>query len=713
MKKILLVGQLTDISGYGNAVRCYFNNLLELEEQGLIELFVFNYSFEENNGASEKELQEINKRSITKNLSHKWGFCSDPEEYKRVQKFMSNRDYEIVFYLFSDMLDFGVNNGSSKFHFQNPNVPEKSGDRFNIKELCMHSKGVYQCIAWESETIPHQWKNSLENKEIPLKKLFCACDWNRDTFSSLNIPSVTIPYSVGFEKEYDDEYYQKISNVTKDNFVFSSVFQWSNRKGVDILIKAFSLEFAENDDVCLILKTYINKAMKGADKNELNTFKRMIDSIQAPLLDKGKKIVPKFKIVIINDILEKKQINSIYKASDAFVLPTRGEGFCLPAAEAISYNLPVIVPNIGGHLGYMDIEESKHFLIDSKNEPCENMVNPLWSSIHSEWVEPSISSTRKKIRLAYENKDLCRETGIKQNKTMRNYLSKKRCVELLKEHILLDDKSDDTYSSPESEKHTKKNKIKEKLSSFKYNIINSDLDNKRAIEQMHNAFEGETCYILGCGPSLKDVNPNVLKDVMENNLVLTIKQAGLIAGKLSDFQIFNCCNISGYPSSPETIFVGQTDDLPFEVAKEVFWKNQEVNLSFNVSNNKDVKSTLAFNKNLDEWAIDKTLEERPWGPGIMYETVLFLAEYLGVSKIRTIGWDQQDPSNTKSWSHFYEDESKKHLLNPNQVPIEGEVDMAIKLSAIYHEWLQQRGIALEAMDSEFCFLDSSIPRYKL
>ena len=437
MKKLLLIGQMTDISGYGNAVRCYLDNLIELESEGLIDLKILNYSFEEKSGASASEMEEISKRSITKSLDHLAGMCRDEEEYKRVQEYMDGEDYEVLLYLTSDMLQFGEENGTSKFVFELKNHPEHSGPRFNLRQICKSSKAIYQCIAWESETVPTQWKTSLEDKTMPIKKLFCACDWNRDTFSNLDIPAVTIPYSVQFEEDYEEEYYQKIVNATKDKFVFSSVFQWSNRKGVDVLMKAFALEFATNDDVCLILKTYMNKAIKGAPKNELDNFKKMIENINSGLLHKTRKFIPKFKTIIVNEILSKKELNSIYKASDAFILPTRGEGFCLPVAEAISYNIPAIVPNIGGHLGYMDTSEDKNpFLIQSRTEPCENMKNPLWSSIDTEWVEPSVSSTRKKIRLAYENRDLCKKVGIEQNKTMRDYLSRTRCINLLREHIL-------------------------------------------------------------------------------------------------------------------------------------------------------------------------------------------------------------------------------------------------------------------------------------
>ena len=435
-KKILLIGQLTDISGYGNAVRCYLDNLIQLEKEELIELHTLNYSFEENIAASPTELDEIKKRSITNSIEHRAGMCEDQEEYDRIQKFINKKDYEVIFYLTSDMLVFGKDNDSSKFDLQIDGKPEHSGNRFNLKEICKHSKGVYQCIAWESETIPGQWARALKDEAIPVKKLLCACDWNRQSFSKLGIPAVTLPYSVGFVEDYDTSYYDKIKKATDGKFVFSSVFQWSNRKGVDILVRAFSLEFATNDDVCLLLKTYMNKAIKGAAKDEMKWFKDKMERLNSGLIHSTRKFIPKFKTIILNDLLSKPQLNSIYKASDAFILPTRGEGFCLPVAEAISYNVPAIVPEIGGHMGYINKEESSSLLIESRMEPCMNISNPFWSSITTEWVEPSLSSTRKKIRFAYENRDWIKSVGTFQNKTLRNYLSKERCVKLFKENIL-------------------------------------------------------------------------------------------------------------------------------------------------------------------------------------------------------------------------------------------------------------------------------------
>jgi len=436
VKKILLIGQFTDISGYGNAVRCYLSNLIELENEGLIDLKILNYSFEEKIGASEQELEEIKKRSLTKSLLHRSGMCDDEAEYARVQEYMDGGDYEVIMCLTSDMLGHGEDNNKSKFIVDIPGYPEHNGPRFNIRQICRSSRGVNQCIAWESDSIPLVWRDSILDKSINVKKLICTCDWNRDTFSELGIESVTIPFSMNFEENIDEEYYKKVEKVTKDKFVFSSVFQWSPRKGTDILLKAFALEFARNDDVCLIMKTYLNKAFVGAAQKETAEFKKQIKIINSSLLHLNHRFVPKFKTVIINDILTKKQLNSIYKRSDAFVLPTRGEGFCLPAAEAISCETPAIMPNIGGHLGYMDTSDNNRLLIDSRMEPCENMHNHLWSSIDIDWVEPSLKSTREKIRFAYENRETCKTIGKEQNTYMRNYLSKERCVSLFKKHLL-------------------------------------------------------------------------------------------------------------------------------------------------------------------------------------------------------------------------------------------------------------------------------------
>ncbi len=264
-----------------------------------------------------------------------------------------------------------------------------------------------------------------------------------------------------------------------------------------------------------------------------------------------------------------------------------------------------------------------------------------------------------------------------------------------------------------------KENIKRKIKSLNSFSTNKNLENHRILDEMKDSFAGETCYILSCGPSLGDINPMILKAICETNLIVSIKQAGLISGEYTDIQLFNCCNVTNYPTRPGTMFVGQADNCSPEYAKSQFWPNQKTNVIFQVDAevsgdiSKEHAGTLADSKEFDKWTIDSSGYSRPFGPGIMYETVFFLLKHLGISTIRTIGWDFQDPSQEESWNHFYEDSNRKNFLNPGVKPYPNEAKKGIALTKDLCEWFASQGIRLEVMNSELCYVHEDVPRFSV
>ena len=61
---------------------------------------------------------------------------------------------------------------------------------------------------------------------------------------------------------------------------------------------------------------------------------------------------------VVQRELSREELRWLYAASDAFVLPTRGEGWCLPAMEAMSMALPVILTNASGTTEYLTRKNS-------------------------------------------------------------------------------------------------------------------------------------------------------------------------------------------------------------------------------------------------------------------------------------------------------------------------------------------------------------------
>jgi glycosyltransferase involved in cell wall biosynthesis/Flp pilus assembly protein TadD len=119
-------------------------------------------------------------------------------------------------------------------------------------------------------------------------------------------------------------------------FVFLHVSSCFPRKGVDALIAAYAKAFRRADPVRLIIKGF---------PNEHNDVPRQIAHSLA--LDPD---AP--EIVMINRDMLTRDVIDLYAAAGAVVLPTRGEGFNMPAAEALAAGVPLIVTGYSGHTDF-------------------------------------------------------------------------------------------------------------------------------------------------------------------------------------------------------------------------------------------------------------------------------------------------------------------------------------------------------------------------
>ena len=63
-------------------------------------------------------------------------------------------------------------------------------------------------------------------------------------------------------------------------------------------------------------------------------------------------------------------------------------------------------------------------------------------------------------------------------------------------------------------------------------------------------------------------------------------------------------------------------------------------------------------KNYDKYNFKNNIK-RPWGPGIMIETVLYLCQYMGINNVFTIGFDLFDVKKETKLVHYFENDNNE------------------------------------------------------
>jgi glycosyltransferase involved in cell wall biosynthesis len=135
------------------------------------------------------------------------------------------------------------------------------------------------------------------------------------------------------------------------SFVFLSVLTWGYRKGSDALIRSFCSAFTNNDDVSLVLLlSEKSESRKNIAKNQIEQIKS--EFINPPQIFCCFKNIPEYILP------------SFYRSCNAFVLPSRGEGFGIPYCEASLCGLPVISTRYGGQLDFLNDKNSTLVDID-------------------------------------------------------------------------------------------------------------------------------------------------------------------------------------------------------------------------------------------------------------------------------------------------------------------------------------------------------------
>jgi hypothetical protein len=157
------------------------------------------------------------------------------------------------------------------------------------------------------------------------------------------------------------------------------------------------------------------------------------------------------------------------------------------------------------------------------------------------------------------------------------------------------------------------------------------------VDVLDNVFNGRCALVISAGPSAAKWNEVYQQEKSKIPIVVCIKGTLNLVEELCDIHFVNSANLKKYKSSknilsimtdngPHTPIFGEYD-VKFKVMYELIGKED---------------FSLARNKNFECFTLKSTGLYRPFGPGIMYESVFYTLVHMGIKEIVCVGWDIAD-----------------------------------------------------------------------
>lgn len=368
--KVLYTGALFDSSGYAEASRNYINALLT---QPNIELSAQSVSFEQwktDLSAFQKTVEPFLNRDI------------------------GQPDAHIV-------------------HLTPENFPRFR--RSGIKTIGM--------TVWETNTLPSGWVGLCNLMD----EIWVPCDWNVETYkaSGVTIPVRKVPHCININEFQNIQNSESISSqINSNRFNFYSIFQWSARKNPEGLLKAYFSEFNQDENVCLVLKTYHTNNSSQDKQAIIDAIKKIKTDLQ---------LIETPPVLFIHGGMSRDEVLTIHNCCDCFVLPHRAEGWGVPHFEALAMGKPAIATGYGGNLEFMQLANS--WLLSFFMTPVAGMGRSTYNG-KMHWAEPDLQNLQQYMREAYSNRELCKSKGMSGKLKVQEFSHErigKQMVQLLEE----------------------------------------------------------------------------------------------------------------------------------------------------------------------------------------------------------------------------------------------------------------------------------------
>ena len=237
------------------------------------------------------------------------------------------------------------------------------------------------CYAWEETGFPREYVASI-NRSTDLVTVTSTHVQRILKDNGVHVPVVVVGNGTDHleraGEQVDLSAPERMLGGRATGFRFLHVSSCFPRKGLDVLLRAWArLSEADGPQSSLIIKTVPNP--HSSVRDDVAAFERLHPHAGP--------------VVILDEDIDELALRGLYRVCDAFVAPSRAEGFGLPLAEAMLAGKPVVTTGWGGQTDFCTHETAwlvRWRLVEARTH---------LSTPGSLWAEPDVDDLVEQMRL--------------------------------------------------------------------------------------------------------------------------------------------------------------------------------------------------------------------------------------------------------------------------------------------------------------------------
>lgn len=266
---------------------------------------------------------------------------------------------------------------------------------------------------WEFGSLPKDW---VEIMSTQVDELWANSRYVQDVYLQSGVPADRVhlvPLGVDVGRFHPEA--PRYALQTKKRFKFLFVGGTIYRKGIDVLLDAYTQAFRSCDEVCLVIKDMGVGTFYQGQTAEARIAELQKDP-EAP------------DIEYIDRTLSSEELAGLYTACDCLAHPYRGEGFGLPIAEAMASGLCVIVTGMGAALDFCN--DSNAYLIPAQRRYFGKNVIGDMETVDTPWLaEPAVDALRQTMQFVAAHPEEARAKGLAASEHVRRHFTWEQAVE--------------------------------------------------------------------------------------------------------------------------------------------------------------------------------------------------------------------------------------------------------------------------------------------